>query len=164
MNENQKLNILYEWDSISRFKYERGKVWYTIFSMLVLGGVVLSLLTENFLLTIIIILVAVILIMSYTIPVQILEIVLTENAIIIDGEFIPYAKIGNFWLGEVHEIAYLYFQKGRKESTAKIKAIPILGEANPLKVREILVDAGIQENLEPPERDVWDSLSVFFRI
>ena len=164
MNENQNLNILYEWDSISRFKYERGKIWYAIFSTLVLGGIVLSLLTENFLLTIIIILVAVILIMSYTIPVQILEIVLTDNAIIIDGEFIAYNKIGNFWLGEVHEINYLYLQIGRSENTAKIKAVPILGEANPLKIREILIDARVQENVEPPERDVWESLSVFFRV
>jgi hypothetical protein len=109
--ENQKLNILYEWDSISRLKYERGKIWYAIFIIIALGGIILSLLTENFLLTIIIILLAVILVMSYTIPVKILEIVLTDNAIIIDGEFISYNKIGNFWLAEVYEINYLYFSK-----------------------------------------------------
>jgi hypothetical protein len=162
--ENQKLNILYEWDSISRLKYERGKIWYAIFIIIALGGIILSLLTENFLLTIIIILLAVILVMSYTIPVKILEIVLTDNAIIIDGEFISYNKIGNFWLAEVYEINYLYFQVGRSENTVKIKSVPILGEANPLKIREILMDVGITENIEPPEKDIWDSLSIFFRI
>ena len=162
--ENQQLNILYEWDSINRLKYERGKIWYIIFSIIVVAGIGLSLFTENFLLTIIIILVAVILIMSYAIPVKILEVVLTDKAIIIDGEFITYTKIGNFWLGEIHEINYLYIQVGRFENTAKIKSVPIIGEANPLKIREILIDVGIEENLEPPEREVWDSLSVFFRI
>jgi len=164
MNEKQKLNILYEWDSISHFKYKRGKIWYIIFLIIVIGGIALSLFTENFLLTIIIIFLAVIIIASYTIPIKELEIVLTDNAIIIDGQFIAYSKLGNFWLSEVNGINYLYLQVGKPEQAIKIKNIPILGEANPLKIRDIFINAEVIENTEPPERDIWDSLSSFLRI
>ena len=161
MKEDQQLNILYEWDSISHFKPRRGKIWYTIFFSIVILAIIISLYTDNFLLTIIVILLATILIMEYTIPVKILEIVLTDNAIVLDGKTIYYHKIRHFWLGQNHGINYLYFQLINSDA---IKNIPILEEANPLKIRELLLNAQLIENTSPPEESVWENFSLLLRL
>jgi len=163
MEQNKNINIDYQWETVDSLKLKRGKIWYICFTALVVGGLALALWTSNFLLVIIIMLLALIIIFSYYQPTQIIEVIMTDKEFVLDGKGIPYKQIRRFWFANRDDIDFLYIDYDNSLIDQNVR-LAILEETNPLKIREILLEHNIEENLDPDEDDVWEMWSRILRL
>lgn len=155
MADEKQLDILYQWTTINHLKLKRGKFWYMAFILIVGAGLVLSFWTSNFLLAIIVMLLALIIIVTYYQPTKELSVVMTDSDFVLDGKDIPYRKIQRFWFRNLGELNYLYLIYKANSLTDKEMNLVLIGDTNPLKIREIFLEKNVEEELEPEDGDVW---------
>lgn len=155
--------LLYRWQSVNRLPSYRGKLWYLIFIALVGSFLAYALWSNNFLLAIIVLLfVFLLIIMAYQ-PVSEMKILMFADHLTVDGDEHKYRQIKNFWISEMSGMTYLYWEFKDDKFGKKMYNLMLLGEVNPLKIRQILLDAGVAENNNPPEVDFWEMMARLLR-
>jgi hypothetical protein len=157
--------LLYRWQTINRIPAYRGKWWYLIFT--VLAGLFLfyAFWADNFLLAIIILLIVFLVILMNYQPVSELKILMFPDHLLLDGQVHRYKALKDFWVIEdITGLNKLYWQYKDEKFGKKQYSLMLLGEVNPLKIRQILLDGGVAENNTPPDRDFWDILSRLLRL
>jgi len=139
----------------------RGKLWYI--STLIISAAILiwSIMTANYLFTLVIILVGIIFIFQNRKKPQILECRIKEDGLEVGTSFYDYDDIKKFWIVyRPPETKSLYIDfKGSLKPTLPIS----LEKQNPLEVRKILKKY-IEEDLEKEEEPASDQISRSLKI
>lgn len=152
---------LLSWQVPEYVKYERGRYWYLLTILAILGILAYAIFTANFFLIVIMILTIVILFVSHRQEPALIQIVITDKGLIIGQRFYPYNDINNFWLhyeNTDHKALYLDF-KGVIRPHLDIP----LEKQDPLEVRGLLLKY-LKEDLEREGEPILDSLSRFLKI
>ena len=162
-NETESVQgqTLLGWEFPSFERHDRGLGWYVTTSIVGLGLIIYGLLQRNFLLAVIVLLVAVTLVAREYIQPQRVTIKVSEDGITIGEHAFRFREFATFWLVyEPHKVKLLYleFKSGIRPSYT----IPLL-EQNPLRVRTIL-QKYIREDLEREAEDLPDRLGRVFKI
>ncbi len=148
--------ILQNW-SFPEFKQpERGRAWYVWVIIISLSALTWSIITANYLFTLIIILVGIIFIFQNKKTPGKIECQIKEEGVEVGRSFYAFEDIKNFWIVyRPPEIKVLYFDfKGMMKPTLPVS----LENQNPLEVREILKKY-IEEDLEKEEEPSADSIT-----
>ncbi|MFA6587991.1 MAG: hypothetical protein WCT08_02885 [Patescibacteria group bacterium] len=161
-NESESIQdqILLEWEFPSFEKHKRGIVWYLVMPVIFLALLIWTIIIKNFLFSIIIILIGIILGSKEFVQPQRVKFSIKESGIIIDDKFYRFREFDKFWIAyEPPEIKVLYleFKTGLRTNYS----IPLLDQ-NPLKVRTIL-QKYILEDLERESEDLTDRLARLFK-
>ncbi|MFH1564699.1 MAG: hypothetical protein ABIC82_02500 [bacterium] len=153
--------VFASWSFPEYAKYEHSRGWYVWFCILMLGLLIFSLATLNFLFAVFIIIFAVIIFFHDTKePVQV-SFYIGEKGILLGRKFFGYKEFKSFWLFyEPKETKNLYFDL--KSFIKPLLSIP-LSDQNPLKIREFLLQY-LEEDLEKEEEPVSEQLSRRFKI
>ncbi len=152
---------LLSWEFPSFERHERGLGWYVGATIVGLGLIIYGLTQRNFLLAVIVLLVAVTLVAREYIQPQRVTIKVTEDGVTIGDRTFRFREFATFWL--VYEppkvkLLYLEFKSGIRPSYT----IPLL-EQNPLRIRTVL-QKYIREDLEREAEDLPDRLGRVFKI
>lgn len=153
--------VFANWVFPEYLKYQHNRRWYVAFSIAMLGLLVFSLVTLNFLFAVIIIIFSVVVFLhDIKEPMQI-SFHIGENGILLGRKFFAYREFESFWLiYDPKEVKNLYFSS--KSFIRPIVSIPLLDQ-NPLKIREFLLQY-LEEDLEKEEESVSDQLGRRFKI
>ncbi|OGF30589.1 hypothetical protein A2533_04145 [Candidatus Falkowbacteria bacterium RIFOXYD2_FULL_35_9] len=136
--------IYIDWNVPQYEEYARSKTWYILAMIVGVGLLTIAVLTFNYLLAVIIFILAIILFVQHYQTPQKIIVKLTDSGVIVGKSFYSYDDFSGFWFvyspPEIKEV-YFGFKKGLKRHLD----IP-LGDINPLLVKEILVKF-VEENL-----------------
>lgn len=92
-----------------------------------------------------------------------MKILMFPDHLTVDGDKHAYNAMKNFWLSEMNGMLYLYWQYKDNKLGKKQYNLMLLGDVNPLKIRQILLDGGVVENNNPPEIDFWETMARVLR-
>lgn len=139
----------------------RSHRWYLWFGVMSALLVAVGVMTDNFLFSIIIVLVALIIFLrNWRRPAN-LHFSFTPQGIHIGNTFYPMKEFKEFWIAyRPPKVEYLYLDFNTMWRSSL--AIPLAGN-NPLQVREVLLEY-IPENLEKDEEPLADSLARMLRL
>ena len=143
--------------------YERSKQWYIVFGLVSLALILLCVIpnpvfgSPNYTFAILIVLIDVVLIASNHNKAEELDVILTDEGVFIGREFFDYDKFKEFSVifkpAEKLKVLYLEYKNSIKPRLS-IK----LNEANPLEVREILLQF-LEEDLNRTDESNTDYFS-----
>lgn len=154
-------NPLHEWTIQEYEQYDRGKRWYILMGVIGVISLVYSLLSGNFLFSLVIVLFAIILFLqSHQRPPQ-LPFVITDLGLIIGRRFHPYSELENFSIVyRPPEVKVIFFEtKSLIEPTLKI---PLL-DVDPIEIRFSLLEY-LPENAEREDEPLSDQLARNLRL
>ncbi len=151
---------LLSWEFPSFERHQRGFFWYVAASVVGLALIIYGLTQRNFLLAVIVILIAVTIVAQQYIQPQRVKISVTEDGVTIGERTFRFREFATFWI--VYEpprvkLLYLEFKSGIRPSYT----IPLL-EQNPLRIRTVL-QKFIREDLEREAEDLPDRLGRLFK-
>ncbi len=159
--EGEHGKILASWQFPEFVKYERGSAWYVGASIIGAGLILYSILTNNYLFAIIVILIAFIVLIYLIREPMLINFDITEDGLELGSHFYPHKEIKHFWIiYEPPEVKRLYFEF--KSGFRPRISIPLLDQ-NPLKVREMLLSY-LSEDLEKEEESTTDLLERKFKL
>ena len=162
IKENTVLgNPLHEWTIQEYEQYERGKRWYLVMGIVGFLSLLYSLITQNFLFTLVIMLFGIILyLQSHQRPPQ-LPFVITDLGIIIGKRFHSYSELENFYIVyRPPEVKVLFFEtKSILEPTVRI---PIFN-ADPIEIRYSLLQY-LPENTQKEDEPLSDQIARNLRL
>ena len=147
--------IAIEWDfpEYEQFNSINAGLIFTGFIAICL--LIYSLFTANFLFSIIIVLVVLIVALRQFTPPRQVTLMITEMGIILDNIFYAFHEIDNFWIiYNPPKVKSLYFQLSKTMSITK--RIPLL-DINPILIRELLAKH-LKEDLTREEEDLTETL------
>lgn len=102
--------VAFSWDFPEFTSHQRGLLWYLIAFLVVVGLLIFSFATDNFLFAVIIILSVVIIVYISRRNPRIMNIKITDAGIVIENHFYPYSEIKNFWIINEPDIKRLYIE------------------------------------------------------
>lgn len=153
--------VFAHWTFPEHTKYEHGRKWYVWFTVLMLGLLIFSLVTLNFLFAVIIIVSAVVIFLNDVREPMQMSFYIGEGGILVGTKFFDYKDIRTFWLiYEPKEVKNLYFSP--KSFVQPLISIPLLDQ-DPLKIRNFLLQY-LEEDLEKEEEPVSEQLGRRFKI
>lgn len=156
-----KGNTLITWHFPEFEKPERSALWYIIMLVASAVFIIIAIMSSNFLFAVIIVMTIVILILQEKKDPIELDISIMEAGIQIGEKFYKYKDIGKFFIiYEPPTISSLYIQM--KTRLAPKINIP-LGEQNPIKIRDILLNF-ISEDVDIDEEPFEDYMSKVLKI
>lgn len=142
-------------------KHEHGRIWYIIAGIVIGLLLIFCFFTANLLFAIIIILTSFIVIFQHTKKPETYEFLITTSGIAIGNRFYSYDDFDNFWLAyQPPLVKTLYFTF---KSVIKPEISVPLGNQNPLRVREILLEY-LDENLDREDETTSDALRRLLKI
>lgn len=146
---------LLRWQAPGRVVQERGKRWYLIGGLIVLGVTVYGIVTGSWTLAVIALLCAAaeILVRGHVPPIH--EIAVTAQGIFYDGEFISFADLRGFWVIRTPLANELHLARRKRGGEITI----LTGDVNPLLIRGTLVRS-LHEESDRTERP----LDIFIRL
>ncbi len=149
------------WEFPEFVQQERSRAWYVVFSLLLALLILYAAFTANFLFAIILLLGSFVIIFQYFQQARKLPMVIGQDGIIIDTQFIPYKALKSFSIvyePPVIKLLYLDFNSSVR------KSLPVpLEDVNPIKVREILLNY-IEENFERKEESFDETFERVLRL
>ncbi|MFH1187295.1 MAG: hypothetical protein V1688_00350 [bacterium] len=153
--------VFANWSFPEYIKYEHSRRWYVWFCILMLGLLIFSLASLNFLFAVIIIIFAVVVFLHDTKEPMRVDFYIGEKGIFLGRKFFDYKELKTFWLiYEPKEVKNLYFcQKG---FIKPLISIP-LSDQNPLKIRDFLLQY-LEEDLEKEEEPASEQFGRRFKI
>lgn len=159
-NKNTQ-NILISWTFPEFIKHQRSKWWYVITFTLSALLLIYTIISANWLFALIIIMIDVILvILQHKEPMEV-DFLITKKGVQMDQKFLPYKELDKFWLiYEPPSIKNLYLVT--KSKLRPRLSIP-LGDINPLKVRQILLEY-LDEDLSKEDEPTSEALSRILKI
>ena len=161
-NESESLQgqKLLEWEFPTFEKHIRGPLWYLVAPAAGIALLIYAIIIKNFLLAIIVILIAIILAAKDFLHPQKVTITFSELGVKISDKFYRYQEFDKFWIAyepPTIKTLYLEFKSGMRTNYA----IPMMDE-NPIKIRTIL-QKYVLEDLERENEDLTDRLGRFFK-
>lgn len=162
INESESVQgqKLLAWEFPSFERHKRGVAWYILAPLIGLGLLIYSIVIKNFLLSIIVILIAIILGAKEFLQPQRVRFEVTDQGVTIADRHYRFKEFDKFWLAYEPpkvKVLYLEFKSGLRPNYS----IPLM-EQNPLKIRTIL-QKFIMEDLEREAEDLTDRLGRFFK-
>lgn len=152
---------LLSWDFPSFEVHERRFGWYVGMVALGVGLIVYGMLQRNFLLPVIVVLIALIIVSRQYVEPQRVRFSVTEDGVTIGERTFRFREFGQFWIAYEPpkvKLLYLEFKSGVRPSYS----IPLLDQ-NPLRIRAVL-QKYIREDLEREAEDLTDRLGRYFKI
>ncbi len=153
--------LLLTWHFPEYVKYQRGPYWYVIVIILLVGAIIYSVLTANFLFVLFLILFGLIIVLHQKRrPIKV-DSSIFEDGIAVGQRFYEWSDIKNFRL--------VYQPPGVKRLYIDLKSVLLpdfsvpLEEQNPLRVRELLKDY-LKEDLTKEEETITDRLNRWLKI
>lgn len=129
--------IFAQWTFPEYNKYERNKVWYFWFILILAGLVVFAIFEQNPLLGVIVVMVGFIIYFQGRKEPNQLVFQITEDGISLDNKFYGYNQLKKFWIiYQPPEVKELYFSFN---SGIKPELSISFGNQNPVKIREHLL-------------------------
>lgn len=161
MAETKNEGTVLSWQVPEYVKHERGRYWYLLAILAVLGILLYAVFTANFFLIIIMILTVIILLVSNRQEAPMVNIVLSDKNLVIGQKIYPYSELRNFWIINEktdHPVLYVDFKSALRPHLD----IPLAGQDH-LLVREMLLKH-VSEDLEREGEPLLDSISRFLKI
>ncbi|MFH1172922.1 MAG: hypothetical protein V1692_00140 [bacterium] len=157
--KNEQLPI--SWQVPEYVQHERGRYWYLLAILAILGLLVYAVFSANFFLIIIMILTIVIMFVSSRQAAPQVQISLTDDGLAIGQKFYPYNELSVFWIiNEKTDQPVLYVDF--KSFLRPHLDIPLIGQ-DPLLIREIFLKH-VAEDLDREGEPLLDFLSRFLKI
>lgn len=153
--------IIAGWNIQEYEKYERSKRWYWIAGIIAISLLVYSIISANYLFTLIIVLLCIILFLhDMQEPVE-LPFAITETGIILGTKFYSYSEFNNFWIiYNPPMVKNLYFLTN---NLLKHRLqVPLL-DNDPRPIRDFL-NKFLKEDLEQEEEPLSDRVNRALRI
>jgi len=152
--------VLLEWKTPEFMPLERGPVWYTAASVIIISLVVYAIFTDSATMAIVFILLAGMFFMTHKKSPRIVDVKITELGVFYDRTFYHYTAINAFWV-VYHPpfVRVLYLRLGGK--TYRLLKIE-LNDQNPTEVRRLL--SGELPEAEGMEENVFDMLTRILRL
>lgn len=148
--------VLASWQFQEFFQHQRGRVWYIIFILAIVGLLIFAYTSKNPLFAIIIILGLIVYVISEKRGPQTIEIALTEDGVILHNKFIDYEDLDSFYIIYYPPLVKnLYLQP--RNSFKPLISIP-LEDQNPVEIRRLLL-AYLAEDLEKEEAPLTEGLT-----
>lgn len=148
--------VLAGWDFSEFIKHDRGRIWYIVFSIIVLGLLIYSYFVRNPLFAVIIVIALIIYIITERKEPDQVSIVLTEDGFLLNDKFINYEDLAAFYIIYYPpQIKNLYLQP--KNSFKPVLTIP-LEQQNPIIIRKILLQY-LKEDLDKEEMPATESIA-----
>jgi hypothetical protein len=154
-------NVLASWEFPEHEKMERGKWWYLIFGLALVGCLLYAYFSQNPMFAIILVLFIIIYIIIERRGITMVKATLTISGLFINNKFLEYKSFTNFYI-----IYYpphtksLYLQP--KNNFKAIVHLP-LQEENPITIREILLKF-LPEDLTKEEIPATDGISRLLKL
>ena len=150
-----------KWNFPEFVNAKKSKRWYVVVISVLVILLLFAVFTGNFLFAVILLLGAFVMIFQSYGPSRSIPVVIGEDGIVVDRDFIQYKNLQNFWLiYQPPEVKFLYLSF--KNQLRSNLALP-LEDINPLLVREALLNH-IEEDLEQNEEDMSEVVSRLLRI
>ena len=162
IDENTILgNPLHEWTIQEYEQFERGSRWYLLMGFIGITSLLYSVLSGNFLFSLVIILFGLIIwLQSHQTPPQ-LSFVITDLGIVIGKKFHPYSEMESFYIVyRPPEVKTLFLET--KSLVEPSLHIPLL-DADPVEVRFTLLEY-LPENTEKEDEPISDQLARNLRL
>ena len=148
--------VLVEWEVEIRRNPQRSFWWYVILALVLIGLLVYSVLTANYLLAMILVIFGFIIIFDHYQSPRPVSIRVAEDGLVVGQKFYPHSSIASFWIAyNPPEIKYLYLDLDQTGN--KVLGLP-LGDVNPLELREVLEEY-IEEDLNRENEILADYLT-----
>lgn len=147
--------VLLGWPVDEFERHERGVLWYVIFLILASTGLFYSLISQNFLFAVIIIMFGVIIGLSSLREPQQMDFVVTEVGVGVGHQFFTFKELRNFWMLYDEDVKNLYFEF--RKSMRPHLVVPLY-DIDPLPVRDLLLeflDEDLDEDKEEPLSDFF---------
>lgn len=153
--------VLFEFEFDSYAKYERGKRWYIIASVIVIFMVVYALSTQNLLFAFLVVLIAFIIFLHSIREPKKQSCFITDSGVHIDERYYPFNAFESFWIVyKPPEIKNLYLEK--EGILGSHISVP-LGDTDPIEVRRYLRRV-VMEDLEQNEEPLIDAIAKILKI
>lgn len=160
-SQEDRGKILLSWEFPERAEYQRGKSWYFGAIIIFVAVFIYSIITANYLFSIILILFGLIYFFHSKERSLMVKIKIYEDGVMVGSKFYDWEEIKSFSLiYKPHQTQRLYFDL--KNTFLSDFSIPLEGE-NPLKVRNILKQY-LDEDLEKIEETMIDRLNRWLKI
>jgi hypothetical protein len=157
----ENTNELMSWKIPEYRKYQRQQKWYAVAVVIMLGLLIYSILTGNFLFAVILIVAGITMAVHDRNDAPEIDFAIQENGIKIGESVYGYDKFDNFWIYyEPSESKMLFFEF--KNKVRPRLSIP-LENKNPIKVRAILLKF-LTENLQRENEPLSEQLSRILKI
>jgi len=144
------------WQFREFVQHERGRLWYLIFSLVIIGLLIFSYTSQNPLFAIIMILGLIVYVISEKRGPRTIEIALTEDGLILHNKFIDYEELDSFYIIYYPPaVKNLYLQP---RNSFKPLITIALEDQNPVEIRRVLL-AYIPEDLEKEEAPLTEGLT-----
>jgi len=152
--------IFAKWTIPAYPHYERGTLWYVITG--IVSGIILviAFLTYNFLLAVIIVMVAVVMVIQGGVKPPDIEVEVSQLGIRRGSHYFPYSSIDHFWIVYDPPIKSLHFHMPR--TVFPMNHIPLDGQ-NPVELRAFL-KKHLREDIERDSEPVMDMVSRILKI
>lgn len=153
--------ILFTWEFREFPSYQRSALWYFLAFLAIVGLVIYSIATRNFLFLILIVIFAVIMILRITRQAPMVKSQITEDGIVVGESFTSYKDIRSFWFFyEPKEAKTLYFEF--KSHLRPRLGIP-LEKQSPVEIREVLLNY-LTEEANKEHEPFSDALGRIFKL
>ncbi len=147
--------ILADWHFAESATHQRGRLWYIIFSIIVIALLTFSYFGKNPLFAVILVLGLIVYIITEKRGPATFHLLVTEDGLLINDKFTGYDDLASFYIIYYPpQIKNLYLQP--RNSFKQLVTIP-LGDQNPIEVRRFLLRY-IQEDLAKEEMPLSDGL------
>jgi len=147
--------ILASWTFPEFIKYVRTTGWYIGISIVIIGIIVYSILTKDYLFLIFIVIIVAIYYLRAKREPMLIKLNVTEDGLEVSDSFYQYKDIKNFWIiYEPPAVKMLYFDF---KTGIRPRLSIFLENQNPLKIRKILLDY-LEEDLTKENESFTDGM------
>ncbi len=149
-------NFLISWTFPEFILPERSRAWYVGAILIAVVLLFYAVVTSNFLFGLIVILAAVVLVTRQAKEVDEVFFGLNEDGMQVGEKFFEFKEIKNFWIiYEPPQVKNLYFET---DSLWRPRLTIPLQDANPVKVRRLLLDHMVKEDLKKENEPLSEAL------
>lgn len=152
--------VFAQWEIPAYSHYDRGPIWYIATGVIGGGLLITAVLTRNFLLAALVVMVGVVLVIQGGVHPPTIEVEVGSLGIRRGSHFFPYRSIARFWIVYDPPVKALYFTVPR--SMFPTMHIPFDGE-DPVEFREILKNF-VKEDLSRDTEPVFETISRILKI
>jgi hypothetical protein len=152
--------VFFEWDFPEFEDHNRTQSWYIMVSVIVVGILIYSVLSTNYIFALLTIISALLVILLRRTS-RIINFKITEDGFIVDGKFYDYNRVKDFYIiYQPPEIKKLYIEM----KSVFVPRIPIyLEDQDPVKIREVLLKY-IEEDTEKEHEPISDQIARILKL
>jgi len=152
---------LMNWDFPEHSSFDRGRVWYIVMLVVLLGLLLFAVLSGNFLFAIILVLAVFIAVLQkFQEPLKV-KVTIVSDGVQVGKKKFSFKEMESFWIfyePPTSKFLYLDFKNALRGNLAIS-----LEDVNPLKVREIMSEF-LEENLDKEQEDLNETIEHWIKL